>query len=87
VYAVCIARTNIDIDAELIARVMKRFAFKTKREAVDYALRQIDIVPMTRDEVLAMRGSGWHGDHEEDERLEIERHRRLFGPSGYISLD
>lgn len=57
-----IARTNIDIDAELIGRVMSWYRFSTKREAVDYALRRLDMTPMTREEILAMRGSGWEGD-------------------------
>jgi Arc/MetJ family transcription regulator len=83
----CMARTNIEIDEELIARVMRHYAFKTKREAVDFALRQVDVVPMTKEEVLAMRGTGWDGDLEEDNRVELERNRRIFGPSGLISLD
>ena len=57
-----LARTNIDIDAELIGRVMSWYRFSTKREAVDYALRRLATVPMTREEMLAMEGSGWEGD-------------------------
>lgn len=34
------ARTNIDIDEALIAEVMRRFHLRTKREAVDFALRR-----------------------------------------------
>lgn len=75
----CIARTNIDIDEELVARVMKRFGLRSKREAVDFALRQVDVKPMSKAEVLAMEGSGWSGDHGEDERLETERARALEG--------
>lgn len=56
------SRTNIEIDDELIRRVMERWGFTTKREAVDSALRRLDITPMTKDEVLAMSGSGWEGD-------------------------
>lgn len=58
-------RTNIDIDDEVIERVMKRHGLKTKRAAVDLALRHIDVVPMTREEALAMRGTGWDGDLEQ----------------------
>lgn len=50
-------RTNIDIDDELIHRVMVRYHLSTKREAVDYALRALVGNPMTKDEVLAMAGS------------------------------
>lgn len=55
-------RTNIEIDRELIARVMRRYGLPTKRAAVDLALRRLDLEPMGRDEALAMRGRGWDGD-------------------------
>lgn len=51
------ARTNIDIDEEACALVMRQRGFTTKREAVNYALRRAAITPMTTDEVLALRGS------------------------------
>jgi Arc/MetJ family transcription regulator len=57
-----VARTNIDIDGELIARVMARYRLSTKRDAVDFALRRLVGNPMTREEALAMEGKGWHGD-------------------------
>jgi Arc/MetJ family transcription regulator len=62
VYPLHILRTNVEIDGELIARVMRRYGLRTKRAAIDLALRRLDIEPMTRDEALAMRGSGWDGD-------------------------
>ncbi len=34
-------RTNIVIDEALVARVMKIYGLRTKREAVDYALRRL----------------------------------------------
>lgn len=58
-------RTNIDIDDELVARVMRRYGVATKRAAVDLALRRLDVEPMSRDEALAMRGTGWEGDLEQ----------------------
>jgi Arc/MetJ family transcription regulator len=58
-------RTNVDIDDALVARVMRRYGVPTKRAAVDLALRRLDIEPLTREEALAMRGSGWDGDLEE----------------------
>jgi Arc/MetJ family transcription regulator len=57
-----VARTNIDIDDDLIARVMRIHRLPTKREAVDYALRQLVAEPLSREEALAMQGSGWQGD-------------------------
>jgi Arc/MetJ family transcription regulator len=56
------SRTNIDIDDGVIGRVMKRYDLKTKREAVDFALRRLDVDTMTVEEMLAMEGSGWEGD-------------------------
>jgi Arc/MetJ family transcription regulator len=50
-------RTNIEIDDELIDIVMVRYHLKTKREAVDYALRHLAGQPMTRREMLEMCGS------------------------------
>lgn len=61
-YGVCMSRTNIDIDDAVVERVMRRYGLKTKRAAVDYALRRLDIDPMTKDEALAMEGTGWGGD-------------------------
>ncbi len=64
------ARTNIDIDEDLIRRAMGRYGLKTKREAVDLALRHLVGDPMSVDEALAMRGSGWAGDLDEMRRSE-----------------
>ncbi len=58
-------RTNIEIDDELIARAMRTYRLRTKREAVDLALRRLVPEPMTREEALAMEGSGWEGDLDE----------------------
>jgi Arc/MetJ family transcription regulator len=65
VYALHITRTNVEIDEELVQRVMRRYGLSTKRSAIDLALRRLDLEPMSRDEALAMRGSGWDGDLEE----------------------
>jgi Arc/MetJ family transcription regulator len=43
-------RTNIVIDDELVARVMAKYGLRTKREAVDYALRRLDGEPRERAE-------------------------------------
>ena len=55
-------RTNIDIDDEACASVMRQFGLRTKREAVNLALRTLAVEPMTLEEALAMQGSGWEGD-------------------------
>jgi Arc/MetJ family transcription regulator len=51
------SRTNIDLDDELLAIVMRRYDVHTKTEAVDLALRHLAGQPMTTEEALAMRGS------------------------------
>lgn len=62
VYDMHIMRTNIDIDTEVVVRVMDRYGLPSKRAAVDLALRRLDVTPMSREEMLAMRGTGWDGD-------------------------
>jgi Arc/MetJ family transcription regulator len=59
------ARTNIDIDDELVARAMRVYRLASKREAVDLALRRLVGEPMNRGEALAMEGTGWSGNLEE----------------------
>ncbi len=61
-YAWCIARTNIDIDEAACNEVMRRYQFSTKREAVNFALRLLAAEPLSIEEALALRGSGWEGD-------------------------
>ncbi len=56
------ARTNIDIDEEACRRVMERFNLTTMKDAVNLALRNLEIEPMTLEEAHAMRGTGWEGD-------------------------
>ena len=55
-------RTNIDIDDDLLARAMRLYRLKTKREAVEFALRRLVGDPLDVDGARAMRGSGWDGD-------------------------
>jgi Arc/MetJ family transcription regulator len=65
-----VSRTNIDIDEELVQRVMRRFGLASKRAAVDFALRRLLGEPMTRDEILALQGVGWSGDSDAVRRAE-----------------
>jgi Arc/MetJ family transcription regulator len=70
-------RTNIDIDDSLLRRAMQLYDCKTKREAVDLALRKlVGADPMTIEEALAMRGRGWSGDLEA--MKEASRRRAAF---------
>ena len=61
----CMARTNIDIDDALIARVMEKYDLRTKREAVDFALREVaGPETVTAEWFEQFRGIGWDGDLE-----------------------
>lgn len=51
------ARSRIDVDDRLVAAVMERYHFTTRREAVEHALRNLADQPMTKVEALAMFGS------------------------------
>ncbi|MFT4087443.1 MAG: type II toxin-antitoxin system VapB family antitoxin [Gordonia sp. (in: high G+C Gram-positive bacteria)] len=59
------ARTNIDVDERACEIVMRRYDLRTKRDAVNYALRALAVEPLDLDEARAMRGSGWVGDLSE----------------------
>lgn len=56
------SRTNIDIDDELAAEVMRRFGLTTKRAAVDLVLRRLVGSPLSREFLLGLEGVGWEGD-------------------------
>jgi Arc/MetJ family transcription regulator len=58
-------RTNIDIDDDLVRRAMLRYGLRTKREAVDLALRRLVGEPLSLEEALEMEGSGWEGSLNE----------------------
>jgi Arc/MetJ family transcription regulator len=61
-------RTNIEIDDFLIQQAMTIYGCRTKREAVDLALRRLVGDPMSLEEALAMEGRGWEGDLDEMRR-------------------
>lgn len=67
VYGGAVTRTNIDLDDELVAAVMKRYRLDSKRRAVDFALRQLVVEPLYREQVLGMRGSGIEFSNDEVE--------------------
>ena len=57
----------VDIDAQACAKVMRRYGFRTKQEAVNYALRLVAAEPAPHEhasleEARSMRGMGWEGD-------------------------
>ena len=64
-YSHAMGRTNIEIDDELVTQAMAIYRLRSKREAVDLALRRLVGDPMTREEALAMEGRGWGGNLDE----------------------
>lgn len=62
------ARTNIDLDDQLVAEVMRRYGVTTKREAVDLALRRLVGVPLSREFMLGLEGIGWDANLDDIRR-------------------
>ena len=58
-------RTNIDINDDLVAEVIKKYDLSSKREAVDLALRKAAGSPITPEFVWSLKGVGWEGDLDE----------------------
>lgn len=67
------SRTNIELDDEDVATIMRRYHLRTKTEAVALALRRTAGEPMTRDEALAMEGSHAIGELPADEPVPSHR--------------
>ncbi len=55
------ARTNVVIDETLVRRVMRLYRLRTKRAAIDFALRAL-VGDRRRREMLDLEGAGWDGD-------------------------
>ncbi len=66
-YAGLVARTNIELDDDLVAAAMQRYRLSSKRAAVQLALERLVGAPMTRAEALAMAGSGFEFSNDEVE--------------------
>lgn len=61
----CMSRTNVNIDDEACAEIMRRYQLATKREAINFALRTLAAEPLSLEEAKRLRGSGWEGDLDE----------------------
>lgn len=59
VYGWCMTRTNIDIDDDAVTAVMRRYGLKTKKDAVDFALRKVVPEPLTVEVFNSWRNIGW----------------------------
>lgn len=61
-------RTNIDIDDDVLREAQRLVGARTKRETVDFALREL-VARQRRIGVLALRGRvHWEGDLAESRR-------------------
>ncbi len=68
-------RTNIEIDDDLVGTVMAQNQLKTKREAVDFALRHTVRRAPTSLEIMALRGIGFDYSNDEIEGFSPVRER------------
>jgi Arc/MetJ family transcription regulator len=57
------SRTNIDLDDRLVEDVMQRFGLRTKRDAVNFALRRAAGSTATTEGLMGLRGL--NPDHPE----------------------
>ncbi|MCZ7587711.1 MAG: type II toxin-antitoxin system VapB family antitoxin [Gaiella sp.] len=56
-------RTNVVVEDALIERVMRVYGLRTKREAIDFALRRtLAVADDPHARALALEGTGWEGD-------------------------
>lgn len=59
------SRSPVLVNDRLLHLVMERYRFPTRHAAVEFALQRAAEPPMTREEMLAMEGTGWLGDLDE----------------------
>lgn len=61
----CMSRTNIDLDDELVVEAMRKYGLRTKKEVVDLALRNLVGPRLSPEFFESLRGIGWDGDLDE----------------------
>ena len=62
------SRTNIDIDDELMAETMRATGQKTKKGAVEAAMRRAVLIERQLRALKNLEGIGWDGDLDEMRR-------------------
>ena len=65
-------RTNVVIDERLLRRVMDLYGIRTKRAAIDFALRYAARAEERREKTLAIEGIGWGGHLDEMRSSRVE---------------
>lgn len=58
----CHVRTNIDINEDLLEATMKLSGKRTKKAAIEEAMREYTRTQRLRAAIERMRGVGWEGD-------------------------
>lgn len=58
-------RTNIELDEDLMAEAMRVTGLKTKKAAVEEALRRLVTTERRREALKNLAGMGWEGDLDE----------------------
>jgi Arc/MetJ family transcription regulator len=71
-------RTNIDIDDELMAETMRVTGQKTKKGAVEEAMRRVTRNARLKQAIKELAGIGWEGD------LDEMRRDRQFAEDGTV---
>ena len=61
----CMSRTNVDIDDVLVAEAMRKYNLRSKREAVDLALRRLVGPRLSPAFLDSLEGIGLDGDLDE----------------------
>ena len=72
-------RTNVVIDEALVRKVMDRYGLRSKREAIDFALRSAAGESDPWKAALALEGSGW-GWEEHPGEVDRMRDRPIQEP-------
>lgn len=70
-YPGVVGRTNVVVDDELVGRAMRIYGLRTKREAIDLALRKL-VGDMKPRDMLDLEGMGWEGDLDEMRRYRLD---------------
>jgi Arc/MetJ family transcription regulator len=59
------ARTHIELDDDLLELAKRLYPGRSEKELLELALRHLVEEPLSREEALAMKGTGWDGDLDE----------------------
>jgi Arc/MetJ family transcription regulator len=55
-------RTNVVVDEELLDEVMERYGLRTKRDAIEFALRALTRSGDPSALIQRLEGGGWEGE-------------------------